>query len=150
MPKNLSWIQISIGSSKTAVLSRINANACVVRYTFIVVTIFDAQTRHVQDQLHVEFVRRNDFQTFILGDVHGCQPEGVTGKRTFIVPSHQRIFLFYHTNGQNFFEASTDLMKVVARACGHSDLNNFSLEDLTTFDRDMHHLTGIPYAGVNP
>ncbi|MDW3191359.1 MAG: glutamate synthase-related protein [Cytophagales bacterium] len=51
---------------------------------------------------------------------------------------------------KNFFEASTDLMKVVARACGHSDLNDFSLEDLTTFDRDMHHLTGIPYAGVNP
>ncbi len=51
---------------------------------------------------------------------------------------------------QNFFEASTDLMKVVARACGHDDLNQFSLDDLTTFDRDMHHLTGIPYAGVNP
>lgn len=51
---------------------------------------------------------------------------------------------------KNFFEASTDLMKVVARACGHSDLSNFSLEDLTTFDREMHHLTGIPYAGVNP
>lgn len=51
---------------------------------------------------------------------------------------------------KNFFEASTDLMKVVARACGHGDLNQFSLEDLTTFDRDMHHLTGIPYAGVNP
>lgn len=51
---------------------------------------------------------------------------------------------------RNFFEASTDLMKVVARACGHSDLTHFSLEDLTTFDRDMHHLTGIPYAGVNP
>ena len=51
---------------------------------------------------------------------------------------------------KNFFEASTDLMKVVARACGHHDLNDFSIDDLTTFDREMHHLTGIPYAGVNP
>ncbi len=51
---------------------------------------------------------------------------------------------------KNFFEASTDLMKVVARACGHNNLNDFQLEDLSTFDREMHHLTGISYAGVNP
>lgn len=51
---------------------------------------------------------------------------------------------------KNFFEASTDLMKVVARACGHSHLNQFSMEDLTTFDREMHHLTGITYSGINP
>ena len=51
---------------------------------------------------------------------------------------------------KNFFEASTDLMKVLARACGHHDLNDFSIDDLSTFDRDMHHLTGISYAGVNP
>lgn len=51
---------------------------------------------------------------------------------------------------KNFFEASTDLMKVVARACGHSHLNQFSMEDLTTCDREMHHLTGIAYSGINP
>ena len=51
---------------------------------------------------------------------------------------------------KNFFEASTELMKVMARACGHSDLNEFSIEDLSTCDREMHHLTGIQYAGINP
>lgn len=50
----------------------------------------------------------------------------------------------------NFFTASKDLMKVVARSCGHSDIRDFSMDDLSTFDHDMHRLTGIPYAGVNP
>ena len=48
-----------------------------------------------------------------------------------------------------FFEASTELMAVMARACGHTDLGQFCLDDLTTFDRDMARLTGIPYGGVS-
>ena len=48
----------------------------------------------------------------------------------------------------NFFRASTQLMQVIARACGHDHLNKFCVDDLTTFDRDMTHLTGIAYAGV--
>ena len=51
---------------------------------------------------------------------------------------------------QNYFEASTELMKVVARACGHHSFTQFNKEDLSTFSIDMHKLTGIPYAGVNP
>jgi len=50
----------------------------------------------------------------------------------------------------NFFGATTELMQVIARACGHSDFNQFSNEDLSTYNWDMHKLTGIPYAGVNP
>lgn len=50
----------------------------------------------------------------------------------------------------NFFTASNDLLKVIARSCGHQHVNQFSMEDLSTFSRDMHHLTGIRYAGVNP
>jgi len=49
----------------------------------------------------------------------------------------------------NFFSASTDLMKVLARACGHDDMNKFSQEDLSTFDHDMYRLTGINYAGIH-
>lgn len=48
----------------------------------------------------------------------------------------------------NFFSASTDLMKVVARSCGHYHLNEFKFEDLTTFDYDMHRLSGVNYAGI--
>ena len=47
-----------------------------------------------------------------------------------------------------FLRASTDLMAVLARACGHDSLAGFRLDDLTTFDRDLHHLTGVPYGGV--
>lgn len=47
-----------------------------------------------------------------------------------------------------FFESATELMKVIARACGYSDVNQFNPSDLSTFDRDMHFLTGIQYAGV--
>lgn len=50
----------------------------------------------------------------------------------------------------NYFRATADLMRVVARSCGHDDLNKFNSSDLSTFDWDIHKLTGIPYAGVNP
>lgn len=50
---------------------------------------------------------------------------------------------------KNFFEASTDLIKVISRACGYDDINKFNSGDLSTFNRDIHHLTGIAYAGVN-
>jgi glutamate synthase domain-containing protein 2/nitrite reductase/ring-hydroxylating ferredoxin subunit len=49
-----------------------------------------------------------------------------------------------------FLRATVELMQVLARACGHSSLNDFKLSDLTTFDRDMYHLTGIAYGGASP
>lgn len=49
-----------------------------------------------------------------------------------------------------FFEATVELMGVLARACGHSHLTEFRLADLTTYDRDLAYLTGVPYAGVVP
>ncbi len=49
----------------------------------------------------------------------------------------------------NFFRASTELMQVMARACGHDHLNQFCIDDLTTWDREMAHLTGIAYGGVS-
>jgi len=49
-----------------------------------------------------------------------------------------------------FFESATELMCVMARACGHRHLRDFSIDDLTTWKRDMHHLSGVPYGGVTP
>lgn len=49
---------------------------------------------------------------------------------------------------KNFFDASTDLMKVMARACGHQSLTGFNIDDLTTFSRDMADLSGVAFAGV--
>jgi glutamate synthase domain-containing protein 2/nitrite reductase/ring-hydroxylating ferredoxin subunit len=49
-----------------------------------------------------------------------------------------------------FFKATVELMQVMARACGHTHLNEFVLDDLTTYDRDLAYLTGVPYAGVVP
>ncbi len=48
----------------------------------------------------------------------------------------------------NFFHATNELIKVVARACGHNHIKKFNQHDLSTFDYDMHRLTGINYAGV--
>jgi glutamate synthase domain-containing protein 2 len=48
----------------------------------------------------------------------------------------------------NFFLATNDLIKVIARACGHDDVSKFNADDLSTFNYDMHRLTGIPFAGV--
>jgi glutamate synthase domain-containing protein 2 len=49
----------------------------------------------------------------------------------------------------NFFRASTELMQVMARACGHDHLNKFCIDDLTTWEREMAHLTGIAYGGLS-
>ena len=51
------------------------------------------------------------------------------------------------TRLKNFFLASVDLMKVLARACGHDHLGKFRFDDLSTYDERMHKLTGIPWAG---
>ncbi|NNM31533.1 MAG: Rieske 2Fe-2S domain-containing protein [Gemmatimonadetes bacterium] len=48
----------------------------------------------------------------------------------------------------NFLGATTDLMKILARACGHDHLAKMSVADLTTWSRDMAFLSGVPYAGV--
>ena len=48
----------------------------------------------------------------------------------------------------SFFRSATELAQVMARACGHTHLNEFCIDDLTTWNRDMAHLTGIAYGGV--
>ena len=50
---------------------------------------------------------------------------------------------------KNFFEASTELMQVMARACGHDHLSKFNADDLTTWDRNMSDLSGVKYGGLN-
>lgn len=47
-----------------------------------------------------------------------------------------------------FFNTSTHLMQVMARACGHDRLSGFVPEDLTTWQREVADLTGIKFAGV--
>ena len=49
-----------------------------------------------------------------------------------------------------FFEATVELMQVLARACGHHALRDFTLSDLTTWKRDIADLTGVSYGGVTP
>lgn len=48
----------------------------------------------------------------------------------------------------NFFEAATELMTLLARACGHRNLSDFNIDDLTTFKEDMALLSGVAYGGV--
>ncbi len=47
-----------------------------------------------------------------------------------------------------FFDASVELMTVLARAAGHRHLSGFNIDDLTTFKRDMADLAGVAYGGV--
>lgn len=49
----------------------------------------------------------------------------------------------------NFFESSNELIKVIARACGYGNISDFNSEDLSTFDYEIHRLTGIHYAGIH-
>ena len=49
-----------------------------------------------------------------------------------------------------FFEAAVHMMSTLARACGHTHLNQLCPHDLTTWNRDMANLSGVAYAGVTP
>jgi glutamate synthase domain-containing protein 2/nitrite reductase/ring-hydroxylating ferredoxin subunit len=51
---------------------------------------------------------------------------------------------------ERFFTSAVDLMKILARACGHSSLADFHNRDLTSWKRDVAHLTGVRYGGVTP
>lgn len=63
-------------------------------------------------------------------------------KRLIIDEAAQRL--------DRFFRASVELMQVLARACGHTHLNQFCEDDLTTWNRDMAYLSGVKYAGAVP
>ena len=52
-------------------------------------------------------------------------------------------------NLARFFDATVELMEVMARACGHDTLTDFERRDLTTWKSDIADLTGIEYAGVD-
>ena len=49
----------------------------------------------------------------------------------------------------NYFDATNNLIKVISRACGYSNISQFNHDDLSTVSLDMHRLAGINYAGVN-
>lgn len=47
-----------------------------------------------------------------------------------------------------FFAASVELMQVMARACGHSHLQQFELSDLSTWKESMARLSGVAFSGI--
>ncbi len=48
-----------------------------------------------------------------------------------------------------FFEASSELMQVMARACGHDDIAKFNIDDIGTWNREMSDLSGVAYTGLS-
>ncbi|KZK93898.1 Glutamate synthase [NADPH] large chain [Pseudovibrio sp. Ad46] len=51
---------------------------------------------------------------------------------------------------EKFFTASVELMKVMARACGHAHISDFSIDDITSWKKEMSELAGINWAGHGP
>ena len=47
-----------------------------------------------------------------------------------------------------FFASTTELMKVMARACGHDQLSGFCLDDIATWHHDLSRLASVPYSGA--
>jgi glutamate synthase domain-containing protein 2 len=47
-----------------------------------------------------------------------------------------------------FFESSVELMKLLARACGHHQLSQLDATDLVTWKREMTELAGVRFGGV--
>jgi glutamate synthase domain-containing protein 2 len=78
-------------------------------------------------------------------DSNNC-PVGVATQREDL---RSRLVIDSAADGlQNFFEATVELMRVLARACGHDSLSGFERRDLTTWKREIAELTGVEYAGV--
>jgi hypothetical protein len=48
-----------------------------------------------------------------------------------------------------YLGAITELMVVLARACGHDSLSHFTPRDLTSWKREVADLVGVRYAGVD-
>jgi len=63
-------------------------------------------------------------------------------QRLVIQPAAERL--------ARFFDATTELMALLARACGHTHLNQLCVDDLTTWKRDMAYLSGVAYGGAVP
>jgi len=49
---------------------------------------------------------------------------------------------------KNFLEGSAELMCVLARACGHAALADFTRDDLTSWKEPIARLAGVPWAGA--
>ena len=47
-----------------------------------------------------------------------------------------------------FLTSSVELMKVMARASGYESLDQFNIEDLTTWQEPMAHLSGVGFSGA--
>jgi len=78
-------------------------------------------------------------------DSNNC-PVGIATQREDL---RNRLVIDSAADGlRNFFEATVELMAVMARACGHDSLAGFEPRDLTTWKRDVADLTGVEYAGV--
>jgi methylamine---glutamate N-methyltransferase subunit C len=48
-----------------------------------------------------------------------------------------------------FLVATVEMMQLLARACGHSHLREFTADDLTTASREMADLAGVRFGGVH-
>ncbi len=82
--------------------------------------------------------------------MRACQsnncPVGIATQKNHL---RQRLIIESSANQlNNFFRATNDLIKVVARACGHDDVSKFNHNDLTTLNYNIHRLTGIPFSGL--
>lgn len=60
-------------------------------------------------------------------------------KRLDVYASAQRL--------ANFLGATTELMQVMARACGHQHLNQFTKDDLASWNKELAELAGIEWSG---
>jgi len=63
-------------------------------------------------------------------------------KKLVVKPAAERL--------SRYLSATTELMQVMARACGHQHLNQFNKEDLASWNRELADLAGIEWSGFNP
>ncbi len=72
-------------------------------------------------------------------------PAGIATQKPELRKKLDVDFAAYHL--KQFLTGSTELMKVMSRACGHQSLSDFSPYDLTTWKRSLVDLLAINFVG---
>ena len=86
-----------------------------------------------------------------IGEVRRIETEAAADDRPRPPPEPKRLKIDESAARlARFLKTSVDLMSILARACGHRHLRDFTLDDLVTWKEDMVRLSGVPFGGIAP
>ena len=101
----------------------------------------------------LEYVRSDPVASASLGQVYRCRDRASGREVAVKVQRPGALFAVSldvaigASKLSNFLNASTQLLRVLARASGHTHLSQFDRNDITRWKKEMADLTGLDFAG---